>query len=102
MNIIFWLCLEYVAFGFQFDTIPIVVNLSGRFHLERGILAPRKAAEKDDLAQNGGWTISRQGKNFRVTQQSIDERLRTSMQIMRQVRRAKILTLHGDADEVNK
>ncbi len=84
----------------QFDRVPLVVNLSGRFDMTRGILAPSQSAEMLALAETGAWEVKRRGRSYLVTQASIDERRRTSMHICAGIRAAHILTIHGDADDV--
>jgi alpha-beta hydrolase superfamily lysophospholipase len=48
----------------QHSTIPLVINLSARFDLERGTLQPTKPADKISFEQNGEFEIKRKGKSF--------------------------------------
>lgn len=86
----------------QHHVVPLVVNLSGRHHLERGIIQPSKAADVTEFdGPDGAFTLRRKGKAFRITKVSIAERLRTSMRVCVDIAAStRVLTVHGDADEV--
>ena len=86
----------------QHHVVPLIVNLSGRHHLERGIIQPSKAADVAEFdGPDGAFTLRRKGKAFRITKASIAERLRTSMRVCVDIAAStRVLTVHGDADEV--
>ena len=120
-----------------FGTVPLVVNLSARYFLDKGILAPSKATDVTEYEASGEFTLRRKGKTFVIRKevrarerglafecadqiceslishvfsaraclphvlQSIAERLRTSMGVCANIApHIRLLTLHGDADEV--
>ncbi len=84
----------------QYDTVPNVINLSGRFHMQHGVAPPPNQNEQDALSQTGAFVITRKGKTYRVTQNSINERLQTDMTVCRNIKRTSVLICHGSNDEM--
>eukprot|EP00455_Lapot_gusevi_P031656 TRINITY_DN3440_c0_g1_i1.p1 TRINITY_DN3440_c0_g1~~TRINITY_DN3440_c0_g1_i1.p1 ORF type:complete len:169 (+),score=33.72 TRINITY_DN3440_c0_g1_i1:427-933(+) len=89
-----------LLYAAQFDDIPQIINLSGRFELDKGIYEKFSPKDAQKLKKTGQLVIKKKTKTFVVTQESIDERLRTSMQICRNISRSRILTIHGTGDEI--
>ncbi|KAL1188060.1 hypothetical protein V5N11_009902 [Cardamine amara subsp. amara] len=82
------------------DTIRSVVNISGRFDLKKGIRLGDDYMEK---IREQGFIDAKEGKScFRVTEESLMDRLNTDMHeaCLKIGRKCKVLTVHGSDDTV--
>jgi len=88
-----------LLYGSQYQDVGVIINVSGRYHMKRGIderFGPenmKKIEEEGFILQN-----DRLGE-YKVTKESIEERLNLDMSIVANVR-AKVLTIHGSKDSI--
>ncbi|KAJ0724122.1 putative feruloyl esterase [Helianthus annuus] len=84
--------------------IPIVVNVSGRYKMDRGIEKLLGSDYLERVKKDGFIDIKSQAGKvlFRVTEESLMERLNTDMHEagLKVDQDCKVLTVHGSADEV--
>lgn len=93
-----------VLYASIYKDVPMVVNLSGRFHLEKGI-EERLGKEFMDRINKEGYIDAKDKSGnvlYRVTKESLMERLShdlhaTSLSISKECR---FFTIHGSADEI--
>lgn len=84
-----------------YDDIPIVVNIAGRYRLERGIKERFSKTQLDELEKNGSFIIrTNSNGNFRITKQSIERRKNLDLSILENIRQARVLNIWGDQDDV--
>lgn len=93
-------CRQIVLlYGAQIGDVPNIINISARFDMKAGIRFTDE--QKDELARNGKFLLPAGKKSFLVTQASVDERLRTDMSIVRDLKNTlRVLTIHGSGDIV--
>ncbi|KAF0916297.1 hypothetical protein E2562_005901, partial [Oryza meyeriana var. granulata] len=93
-----------VLYASIFGDVRMVVNLSGRFHLERGIEERLGKAFMDIINKEG--YIDAKAKSgkvlYRVTTESLMERLNTDMRAasLSISKECRFFTVHGSADEI--
>uniref|UniRef100_A0A0E0JKD9 Serine aminopeptidase S33 domain-containing protein n=1 Tax=Oryza punctata TaxID=4537 RepID=A0A0E0JKD9_ORYPU len=93
-----------VLYASIYDDVRMVVNLSGRFHLERGI-EERLGKEFMDIIDKEGYidVKTKSGKFlYKVTKESLMERLKTDMHAasLSISKECRFFTIHGSADEI--
>ncbi|KAF8670986.1 hypothetical protein HU200_050259 [Digitaria exilis] len=93
-----------VLYASIYNDVPMVVNLSGRFDLEKGI-EERLGKEFIDRVNKEGYidVTNKSGKFwYRVTKESLMERLNTDMRAasLSISKECRFFTIHGSADEV--
>lgn len=90
-----------LLYALYFDDIPLIVNVAGRYRLERGIEERFSPAQVQDLEKNGSCTIrtSNDGE-FRVTKEGIERRRTLRVRDIDQIRQARVLHIWGDEDTV--
>ncbi|KQK08425.1 uncharacterized protein LOC100821605 [Brachypodium distachyon] len=93
-----------VLYASLYDNVHMVVNLSGRFYLEQGI-EERLGKEFIDRINKEGFieVTDKSGKVlYRVTKESLMERLNTDMRAtsLSIKKECSFLTVHGSADEI--
>lgn len=93
-----------VLYASIYNDVPMVVNLSGRFYLEKGI-EERLGKEFMDRINKEGYidVTNKSGKvMYRVTKESLMERLSTDMHAasLSISKECRFFTIHGSADDV--
>ncbi|XP_015692225.1 uncharacterized protein LOC102717014 isoform X1 [Oryza brachyantha] len=93
-----------VLYASIYDDVQMVVNLSGRFYLERGI-EERLGKEFMDIIDKEGYIDAKTKSGrvlYRVTKQSLMERLNTDMRAasLSISKECRFFTVHGSADEI--
>ncbi|KAL3134144.1 hypothetical protein ABBQ32_008563 [Trebouxia sp. C0010 RCD-2024] len=94
-----------VTYAAKYDDIPKIVNVSGRFHLDKGItsrfgedvfvrLKKEKRIQAHDVTASSGpdgWTLTEQDMNARLSHNMIA--------ICQAIQKCTVLTIHGGADK---
>ncbi|KAG8367225.1 hypothetical protein BUALT_Bualt16G0050500 [Buddleja alternifolia] len=80
----------------------LVVNVSGRYYLDRGIEVRLGANFMERIKNNGFIDFTNQGKVQRVTKESLMERLNINMHdtCLSIDKRCRVVTIHGSKDKV--
>ncbi|CAF2520969.1 unnamed protein product [Rotaria sp. Silwood2] len=90
-----------LLYTLYYDDIPIVINIAGRYRLERGIDERFSKKQLDELEKNGSFTIhTNDNGNFRITRDSIERRKNLDLSQIEKIRNAKVLNIWGDQDSV--
>lgn len=90
-----------LLYALYFDDIPLVVNIAGRYRLERGINERFSKKQFDELEKNGFFIIRTMDQgNFRITKQGIERRKNLDLNQLENIRQAKVLNIWGDQDDV--
>jgi len=90
-----------LLYASYYDDIPIVVNIAGRYRLERGINERFSKKQFDELDKNGSFLIrTLNDGDFRVTKQAIERRKNLDLSQIDKIRQAKVLNIWGDDDDV--
>ncbi|CAF1356032.1 unnamed protein product [Rotaria magnacalcarata] len=90
-----------LLYSLYYDDIPIVVNIAGRYRLERGIKERFSKKQLDELEKNGSFIIyTNDNGNFRITKQAIERRKNLDLSQIEKIRQAKVLNIWGDHDNV--
>ncbi|XVF89083.1 hypothetical protein PTKIN_Ptkin19aG0102200 [Pterospermum kingtungense] len=88
----------------KYNDVSIVVNISGRFHLEKGIEGRLGKDYLQRIKQNGFIDVkNRKGKfEYRVTEESLMDRLSadTHASCLLINRNCRVLTIHGTMDKI--
>ncbi|PKA61154.1 hypothetical protein AXF42_Ash006050 [Apostasia shenzhenica] len=92
-----------VLYASTYD-VPVVINLSGRFALERGIEG-RLGKDFLQRIKNDGFINVKDKKGnveYRVTEESLMDRLSTDMRVACHAigNECRVLTIHGSEDEI--
>nr|GEX85684.1 alpha/beta hydrolase fold protein [Tanacetum cinerariifolium] len=92
-----------VLYASSHHDIPIVVNMSARYKMDRGI-EERLGKDYSERAKRDGYIDIKSEKGkvlFRATEESISERLNTNMHEagLKIDKDCKVLTVHGSEDE---
>ncbi|CAO2179480.1 unnamed protein product [Urochloa humidicola] len=93
-----------VVYASIYGDVPMVVNLSGRFYLEKGV-EERLGKEFMDRINKEGYidVINKSGKVlYKVTKESLMERLNTDMHAasLSISKECRFFTIHGSADKI--
>ncbi|KAF8696703.1 hypothetical protein HU200_036328 [Digitaria exilis] len=93
-----------VLYASIYGDVPMVVNLSGRFYLEKGV-KERLGKEFMDRINKEGYidVLNKSGKVlYRVTKDSLMERLNTDMHAasLSTSKECRFFTIHGSADKI--
>ncbi|KAL6881983.1 hypothetical protein ACP4OV_011455 [Aristida adscensionis] len=93
-----------VLYASTYNDVAVVVNLSGRFHLEKGV-EERLGKEFMDRINREGYieVANKSGKIlYTVTKESLMERLNTDMQAasLSISKECRFFTIHGSADKI--
>ncbi|WIA12355.1 hypothetical protein OEZ85_012405 [Tetradesmus obliquus] len=96
---------EVVLYASSYDDIPLVVNVAGRFWMDRGVtmrfgedVFERAAAAPVEMPaqRDDGHTFT-----WLLTKEDLDERMNLDMAAAAAgIKRSKVLTIHGTADSV--
>ncbi|CAF0715910.1 unnamed protein product [Adineta steineri] len=90
-----------LLYASYYDDIPLIVNVAGRYRLERGITERFSKAQLDELEKNGSFTLNTiKDGSFRITKQAIERRKNVDLDQIKNIRNAKILNIWGDKDDV--
>ncbi|KAI3862080.1 hypothetical protein MKW92_018652 [Papaver armeniacum] len=93
-----------LVYASKYHDVPTVVNLSGRYNMERGI-AERLGKDYMEIIEKDGFidVKDKEGNvQYRVTKESLLERLSTKMDALCLLfgKDCRVLTVHGSADEI--
>ncbi|XVF88766.1 hypothetical protein PTKIN_Ptkin19aG0078000 [Pterospermum kingtungense] len=93
-----------LLYASKYRDIQIVVNVSGRYELKRGI-AERLGEDFMEIIKKDGYidVKNKTGRvEYRVTEESLMERLRTDVHeaCLQIDKECRVLTVHGSADEI--
>ncbi|XVF35033.1 hypothetical protein REPUB_Repub18cG0110300 [Reevesia pubescens] len=93
-----------LLYASKYRDIHTVVNISGRYDLKRGI-AERLGEDFMEIIKKDGYIDVKNrtgGVEYRVTDESLSERLRTDMHeaCLKIDKECRVLTVHGSADEI--
>uniref|UniRef100_A0A383VEN7 Serine aminopeptidase S33 domain-containing protein n=1 Tax=Tetradesmus obliquus TaxID=3088 RepID=A0A383VEN7_TETOB len=96
---------EVVLYASSYDDIPLVINVAGRFWMDRGVtmrfgedISERAAAAPVAMPaqRDDGHTFT-----WLLTKEDLDERMNLDMAAAAAgIKRSKVLTIHGTADSV--
>jgi pimeloyl-ACP methyl ester carboxylesterase len=90
-----------LLYATYYDDIPIIVNIAGRYRLERGIFERFSKTQLDELEKNGSFIIHTLADgDFCITKKAIERRKSLDITQIGNIRRAKILNIWGDEDTV--
>ena len=90
-----------LLYALYYDDIPFIVNIAGRYRLDRGINERFSKNQIDEIEKNGSLIISSHDNgNFRITKQSIDRRKNLDLSQIENIRHAKVLNISGSEDTV--
>jgi pimeloyl-ACP methyl ester carboxylesterase len=90
-----------LLYALYYDDIPIIINIAGRYRLERGINERFSKNQLDELDKNGSFIIhTSDNGDFRITKQAIERRKNLDMSQIEKIRQAKVLNIWGDQDNV--
>lgn len=90
-----------LLYALYFDDIPFIINVAGRYRLERGIYERFSQKQLDELNKNGSFLLhtSDQG-DFRITKEAIERRKSLDLDAIEKIRNARVLNIWGDQDNV--
>ncbi|RLN24482.1 uncharacterized protein C2845_PM07G13450 [Panicum miliaceum] len=93
-----------VLYASIYNDVPMVVNLSGRFNLEKGVEERLGKEFMDRINKEGYIDVTNKSGKFlyRVTKESLMERLNTDMHAasLSISKECRFFTIHGSADEI--
>ncbi|KAL5836197.1 hypothetical protein ACOSQ4_015694 [Xanthoceras sorbifolium] len=93
-----------LLYASKYNDVPVVVNISGRFHLERGIEGRLGQNYLQRIRQNGFIDVgNKKGKfKYRVTEESLMDRLTTDTraECLMISQDCRVLTVHGSMDKM--
>ncbi|XP_059431411.1 uncharacterized protein LOC132164911 isoform X2 [Corylus avellana] len=93
-----------LLYASKYHDIDTVVNVSGRYDLTKGIEERFGKDFMQKIKEDGFFDIKDQkgGVNYRVTEESLMDRLRTNMHeaCLQIPKECRVFTIHGSADEV--
>eukprot|EP00238_Polyblepharides_amylifera_P004161 CAMPEP_0196594916 /NCGR_PEP_ID=MMETSP1081-20130531/79650_1 /TAXON_ID=36882 /ORGANISM="Pyramimonas amylifera, Strain CCMP720" /LENGTH=233 /DNA_ID=CAMNT_0041919317 /DNA_START=272 /DNA_END=970 /DNA_ORIENTATION=- len=88
-----------LLYGAKYGDVPVVVNVSGRFNMRRGI-EERFGVKGMATLESEGWLEQHDFKGkYKITKNSIHERLALDMRVAKD-NSGHVLTIHGTADEI--
>ncbi|XVE54072.1 hypothetical protein DITRI_Ditri03aG0052600 [Diplodiscus trichospermus] len=93
-----------LLYASKYQDIHIVVNVSGRYNLKRGISERLGEDFMEKIKMDGYFDVKNKAGDveYRVTEESLMERLRTDMHgaCLKIDKECRVLTVHGSADEI--
>lgn len=93
-----------LLYASKYKDVPIVVNIAGRYNLERGIEGRLGKNYLEKIKQDGYIDVrNKRGRvDFRVTKESLRDRLTTDILTSCQtiLPNCRVLTVHGSRDEM--
>jgi alpha/beta superfamily hydrolase len=90
-----------LLYASYYDDIPIIVNIAGRYRLERGINERFSKAQLHELDKSGSFVVHTiDSGGFRVTKQGIERRKNLDIDQIEKIRLAKVLNIWGDQDDI--
>ncbi|XP_022749938.1 uncharacterized protein LOC111299162 [Durio zibethinus] len=93
-----------LLYASKYQDIHLVVNVSGRYDLKRGISERLGEDFMEIIEKDGYFEVKNKkgGVEYRVTEESLTERLRTDMHeaCIKMDKECRVLTVHGSADEI--
>ena len=89
-----------LLYATYYDDIPIIVNIAGRYRLERGIIERFSLKQLDELEKNGSFVILTSDGEFRITKEAIERRKNLDITQIENIHQAKVLNIWGDQDDV--
>jgi pimeloyl-ACP methyl ester carboxylesterase len=90
-----------LLYALYYDDIPIIVNIAGRYRLERGIYERINQKQLDEIEKNGSFIIHLTSEgDFRITKEAIERRRSLDISQIDKIRNAKVLNIWGDKDTV--
>ncbi|CEP02976.1 unnamed protein product (mitochondrion) [Plasmodiophora brassicae] len=91
-----------LLYAARFGDVPVIVNISGRCDMQRGLFEKFSEAQLHDLHHTGSFYWRVKTRTYNVTQRSIDERLRLNMaeEAAKIPDTVRVLTVHGTDDDV--
>lgn len=90
-----------LLYTLYYEDVPIIVNIAGRYRLERGIMERFSAEQLEELEKNGSFLI-RSGNDgeFRITKEGIERRKNLDLSQLSKIRQAKVSNIWGTDDTV--
>lgn len=90
-----------LLYGTYYDDIPIIVNVAGRYRLDRGITERFTEEQRAELEKTGSFIIHTAfDGDFPITNEAIERRRNLDLKQIEKIRNAKVLNLWGDLDNV--
>ncbi|KAK5830073.1 uncharacterized protein F383_07173 [Gossypium arboreum] len=93
-----------LLYSSKYNDVPTVINISGRFHLEKGMEGRLGKDFLQRIKQNGFIDVkNREGQfEYRVTQESLMDRLTTDIRAacLSIDQNCRVLTIHGSMDKI--
>ncbi|CAI9100599.1 OLC1v1037728C1 [Oldenlandia corymbosa var. corymbosa] len=91
-----------LLYASKYHDISTVVNVSGRYKLDRGIAERLGNSFLEKIKKEGYIDIKSGGDSYRVTEESLTDRLNTNMHeaCLQIDKECRVLTVHGSADEI--
>ncbi|KAG8491475.1 hypothetical protein CXB51_014671 [Gossypium anomalum] len=94
-----------LLYASKYQDIHIVVNVSGRYDLKRGIAERLGEDFMEIIKRDGHIDVKNKtgGVEYRVTEEALMDSLRTDMHeaCLKINKECRVLTVHGSADEIN-
>ncbi|MBA0634558.1 hypothetical protein Godav_000142, partial [Gossypium davidsonii] len=94
-----------LLYASKYQDIRIVVNVSGRYDLKRGIAERLVEDFMEIIKKDGHIDVKNKtgGVEYRVTEEALMDSLRTDMHeaCLKIDKECRVLTVHGSADEIN-
>mmetsp|Transcript_15137 Transcript_15137/g.23858 ORF Transcript_15137/g.23858 Transcript_15137/m.23858 type:complete len:316 (+) Transcript_15137:2-949(+) len=87
-----------LQYGARYDDVDLIINLSGRYHLTAQAKGRFTEEQIQQLEQEGSFLWEAGGKQYPVTQQDFEERRQIDVSLVQNIKRAKVLTIHGSED----
>ncbi|XVF48675.1 hypothetical protein PTKIN_Ptkin03bG0209000 [Pterospermum kingtungense] len=93
-----------LLYASKYNDVPAVINISGRFHLEKGIEGRLGKDFLERIKENGFIDVKNRKGNYeyRVTEESLMDRLTTDTHAACLLidQNCRVLTIHGTRDEI--
>jgi pimeloyl-ACP methyl ester carboxylesterase len=90
-----------LLYALYFADIPLIVNVAGRYRLEREIEERFSHEQLEELNKNGSFVIhTHDDGDFRITKQGIERRKCLPINDINKIRQARVLHIWGDQDTV--
>lgn len=91
-----------ILYASKYHDVEIIVNISGRFHLDRGMEGRLGKDFMAKIEQNGFIDVKTRRGYYRVTKESLMDRLTTDTYVacLKIDENCRVLTIHGSKDEI--